>query len=133
VLVVQLVFAVRTTRRTAPGEPNGPLFASALSVSVPLVTLVLYVFIFVLVGASHDLLLAGESGSVPWLLWACVWWPLLIGNLVVFLVAWVALFGPSHLPGNWPSFLNRPCAVFAVGFALCSRAARVLGGSRERV
>jgi hypothetical protein len=96
----------------------GSLALSGLASILPLITLLLFLGVFVIGGSSNVAQIAGESGSSLWGLWFAAWPLLFFGNPVAFLVAVVATFLPPYPPRHWKSSASRACAAVAAGLAL---------------
>ena len=90
---------------------------SVVASVLPLVTLLLFLRVFVIGGSSNVAQLAGESGLDLWSLWFHAWPLLFFGNPVAFMVALVAALLPPYPPRRWQSFASRACAVVAASFA----------------
>jgi hypothetical protein len=118
--VLQLVFVTRALRRQH--DTSGRKRIIALAVSgvasiVPFITLVLFLWVFVIGGSSNVAQLAGESGLDLWSLWFHVWPLLFAGNPPAFLAAVAAVLLPPYPPKYWESFVSRVCAVVAASCA----------------
>src|SRR5262249_1354027 len=117
---LQLTLAVLAVRQRpdASGRKRlGSLVVSGVASVLPVVTLVLFLRVFVIGGSSNVAQLAGESGFDLWSLWFHAWPLLFVGNPLAFLVTVVAALLPPYPPGRWQSFASRICAVVAAGFA----------------
>jgi hypothetical protein len=71
------------------------LVVSGIASLLPLITLMLFLRVFVIGGSSNVAQIAGESGMDLWSLWFGVWPLLFVGNPAAFLAAVVALFWPA--------------------------------------
>lgn len=116
-LALQLGFAVAAFWQTA--TPDGfrarrSLYVSAAASLVPLVTLCLFIRVFVIGRSSNVAQFAGDDGFRLWALWADEWLPLLFCNFVVF----VSLFAVTLIP-PWRS-LSSSSRVAALLSALCA-------------
>src|SRR5437763_2671659 len=76
------------------GRQLGPLYVSTAASLVPLITLVLFLRVFVIGGSSNVAQIAGEAGMGLWSLWASAWLPLFCGIPIVFVVLLVAAMRP---------------------------------------
>lgn len=117
---LQLIFAALAVfRRTEPDGRRrlGSLIASTLATILPLITLLLFVVVFVIGRSSNVAQLAGESGYKLWSLWCGVWPLLFLGNPVALLGTLVAALLPPYPPRYWQSFTSRIFAIAAAGFA----------------
>jgi hypothetical protein len=116
---LQLAFGVYACLRRgiALERRFNSLVVSGLGSLLPLVTLLLFLVVFVIGGSSNVAQVAGGSGYDLWSLW-CSTWPLLfLGNPLAFIVVLVAASLPPYSLSQWPSFCSRWCAVAAAGFA----------------
>lgn len=106
-------------RRTGDGRQRrlGALFLSATTSVLPLITLLLFLRVFIIGGSSNVAQLAGESGLDLWHLWFQAWPFLYFGNPLAFLAAVAALVVPPYPPNEGTSFASRVCAVIAAGCA----------------
>ena len=95
----------------------GALVVSGYASVVPLVTLLLFLWVFVIGGSSNVAQHARFSGLDLWSLWFQAWPFLLFGNPLSCLVAVVAALLPPYPPRHWKSFASRVCAIVAAGFA----------------
>ena len=84
---------------------------------VPLITLVLFLRVFVIGGISHVAQLTGEEGMGLWGLWAAAWMPLFCCIPVVVVIIVIAAVLPPYPPRSWIGFLSR---VSAVPASLCA-------------
>src|SRR5438477_7462456 len=84
--------------RTGPGAPGrrrlGSLMASAFASILPLMTLILFLRVFVIGGSSNVAQLAGDEGYDLWHLWFSAWPLLLLGDPAGVLIGLVALAIP---------------------------------------
>jgi len=117
---MSLVFAILAVRQPpdATGQRRlGSLWVSGLASILPLITLLLFLRVFVIGGSSNVAQLAGDGGYSLWSLWFDAWPILFFGNPIAFLVALVAAFLPPYPPSHWRSFASRACVVVAACFA----------------
>jgi hypothetical protein len=113
---LQLVFGI-LAMQTLGKKQLDSLKVSALGSILPIVTLLLFITVFVIGGSSNVAQFAGEAGRGLWTLWL-VFWPLLfIGNSISFFVVLVAVFCPPYPPNHWKSLVSRVSAVVAASFA----------------
>jgi hypothetical protein len=103
---LQLTLAVLAVCQR-PDARLGALVASGAASVLPLITLVLFLRVFVIGGSSNVAQLAGESGFDLWSLWFHAWPLLFFGNPLAFLVAVTAALLPPYPPSRWPSFASR--------------------------
>lgn len=103
--------------RTTGDRRLGPLVVSGVASIPPLITLLLFVRVFVLGGSSNVAQLAGEDGYDLWRLWFQAWPLLFFGNPAAFLVTLGAAFLPPYPPRHWASFVSRLSAVSAAACA----------------
>ena len=105
--------------RPHAAEPKrlGVLTASVLATFVPLVTLVLFVHVFVIGHSSNVAQIAGESGYELWQLWFHSWPLLLFGNGIAWLAAVIATVLPPYPPRYLTSLGTRFLTVLLVTFA----------------
>jgi hypothetical protein len=117
---LQLTFAILAVRGQSDASGHkrlGTLVASGVASVLPLITLLLFLRVFVIGGSSNVAQLAGESGLDLWSLWFHMWPLLFFGNPLAFWVTAGAALLPPYPPGHWPSFASRVCAVVVAGFA----------------
>jgi hypothetical protein len=118
--VLQLILAAfaLSRRPDLSGQRRlGGLALSAAASVLPLLTLVLFLMVFVIGGSSNVAQHAGESGMGLWRLWFHAWPLLFFSNPLAFLLAVVAVLVPPYPPSHWTSFASRVCAVVAAGCA----------------
>jgi hypothetical protein len=113
---LQLVFGV-VAMQTLEKKLLGSLKVSALASILPLVTLLLFIKVFVVGGSSNVAQFAGEAGRGLWTLWFIFWPFLFIGNPIAFFVVLLAAFFPPYPPTHWKSLVSRVSAVVAASFA----------------
>jgi hypothetical protein len=119
-LALQLGFAAAACRPwAASGESRGhrPVYAAAAASIVPLITLGLFVRVFVIGRTSNVAQLAGEEGFRMWALWMEAWPLLLFCNLLAMVALMTALATP---PWRWASVLSRMAAFLFVMCAWCA-------------
>jgi hypothetical protein len=117
---LQIVFGVQAVRQQTDTNRNkriGSLVASGFASVIPLMTLLLFLRVFVIGESSNVAQLAGESGIPLWRLWFQAWPLLFFGNPVEFFVNAVTALFPPYPPKYWQSFTSRVCGVIATGFA----------------
>lgn len=95
----------------------GSLIVSGLGAILPLLTLILFLYVFVFGGSSHVAQMAGPDGFDLWTLWFHAWPLLFFGNPVSFLLLVVTTVLPPYPPRHWLSFTSRLCALVPTGFA----------------
>ena len=95
----------------------GSLMGSGWVSILPLLTLLLFLAVFVIGGSSNVAQIAGEGGQGLWRLWFLAWPLLFFGNPIAFLLALVAVFLPPYPPRHWKSSVSRACAAITAGFA----------------
>lgn len=111
--VVLGVWSYSRERRVIESQ-FGSLKAAGIAAVVPVITLMLFVRVFVVGGSSNVAQLAGDNGFSLWSLWAG-WWPLLFfGNPISFVVALIASICS---PYEWPSLLARWCGIMTAACA----------------
>jgi hypothetical protein len=100
----------------------GPLLLSAVATIPPLITLAVFLVVFVIGRASNVAQLAGPNGSGLWMLWASGWIFFVAINPIAFIVGVVAILLPPYRPLRWRSLVSRfaalgcsACACYAVG------------------
>jgi uncharacterized BrkB/YihY/UPF0761 family membrane protein len=96
---------------------NTMLFSVALFSMFPICTLLLFISVFVIGGASNVAQVAGEQGLSLWKLWHSVWPLLWIGNPISLTCLSILLFFPPYPDRNWKLFICRISAVLSSIFA----------------
>lgn len=115
--VIVGALALRPRPESSGQRRIGALSLSGVASVVPLVTLLLFLGVFVIGGSSNVAQFAGESGLGLWSLWFHAWPLLFFGNPPAFLATVTAVLLPPYPPNHWESFASRVCAVVAAGFA----------------
>lgn len=111
-VVAQVTFGVMTLRdEPAERKRHAALMVSAIASILPLVTLGLFLHVFIIGGSSNVAQLAGEAGMDRWSLWLRAWPVLSFGSPLAFLGTIVANLLPPYPPRHWQSFASRACGV----------------------
>ena len=84
---------------------------------LPLLTLLLFIRVFVIGRSSQVAQLAGDSGFELWRLWTDFWPLFFFSSPIVFLITLVAALLPPYPSRFWPSFVCRFCAVVSASCA----------------
>lgn len=117
---LQLIFGVLAVRQqpdVIAERKLGSRVLAGLASIPPIITLWLFVRVFVVGGSSHVAQLAGESGFDLWSSWGD-WWPVLFfGNSLAFLFAVAIAFIGPYPPQRRFSVASRTCAVIVAGIA----------------
>ena len=119
-LIMQLVWGVLAVRQEPDAKGirrHGALVPSAMASVLPLMTVLLFIRVFVIGRSSNVAQFAGDSGFDLWRLWFHAWPLLFFGNPLAFLVAVVGLLRRPHPPTHWQSFASRACCLIAAGCA----------------
>jgi len=112
-IILGVLGAVKETRD--PPDRYVPLILSAIGAIIPVLTLVLFLRVFVIGHSSNVAQLAGEDGFELWRLW-CHSWPLMFfGNPVSFFIEFASCFLPPFK--NPPSYWGRILGIIASGCA----------------
>lgn len=119
-LLLQAVLACRALQRSWSSDEKRNDVALPLSIMValmPLMSLLIYLRIFVIGGGSSIAQLAGPDGMRLWSLWVNLWPILALGNLGAFLALGILTCVPPYPPIGKLSWASRLCGVASAASA----------------
>lgn len=115
--IVLVVLAVRWEFRSLDRRRFGAIRVSCAAMAAPLLTITLFVWIFVIGRSSNVAQLAGPDGRGLWRLWLAVWQLLFFMCPASLLTGVVAALCPPYPPKSYLSTAARLCAVLPAGFS----------------